>query len=125
MQPRKGIKNPRPGTPSVDEQEVEEWYDEERERLETAYYDGALASLDADQLKAAFDHGLRQLLTDYQRRQEKLASEQRRRAALQKPIARARAWMEERRRGWNAWWARRATIARTWLFHQRIKRILR
>jgi len=37
----------------------------------------------------------------------------------------ARAWMEERRRGWNAWWARRATIARTWLFHQRIKRILR
>lgn len=109
----------------MEEQDLDEWFTDAREALESAYYKGAEERKDPEHLRQAFEIGLRKLLADYQDRQVRSYAQARRRAALQKPLARYRAWRDERHAAVREWWFRIQTAARTWWFHRKIKRLLR
>ncbi len=109
----------------MEEQELDEWFADARDALEAAYYKGAEARKDPEQLRQAFEAGLRKLLADYQDRQAKIYAQARRRAALQKPLVRYRVWRDERQAAMREWWTRTETGVRAWWFHRKIRRLLR
>lgn len=109
----------------MDEQELDDWFGEEREKLETTYYESAQAGKDLEKLRVTFDTNLRKLLAQYQTKQSQLYDQERRRAALAKPIARYHAFVDERKQRIDEWWTGLVTGVRAWFFHQKIKRILK
>ncbi len=109
----------------MDEMELDDWFGEEREKLETTYMAGAEKRAEPEKLRAAFDKAFKELVAHYQKKQEQIYAAQRRQAAIQKPIARFKENRDLAIRVMKDEWTLLVARIKTWFFHQKIKRILK
>jgi len=109
----------------MDDQELDDWFGEEREKLETTYMTGAEKRVEPEKLRAAFDKGFKDLVAQYQKKQAQIYATQRRQAAIQKPIHRFKENRDLAIRAIKDEWTLFIAHIKAWFFHQKIKRILR
>lgn len=107
----------------MEEPEIDEWFSEEKERLEERFY--AEAQKDVAKAKERFDHDYRKLILNFQAKQEQSYDAAKRKAALQKPLAR----FKERRRlaaeAVRQWWQQRTLALKKWWFDRKVRRIIK
>jgi hypothetical protein len=116
-----GYKKPAVWYRRVEESELDEWFGEQKERLEEEFY----ASKDQVKAKERFDHKYRKLITDYQHKQLSIYEGKMRAARLKAPFVK----LAERKKmilgRIGLWFTMRKQAVKKWFFDQKVKRILK
>ncbi len=112
----------------MDDMELDDWFNEEREKLETVLLEALQnnkQSDNADNARKIFDKKYKKLIVSFQKQQEQSYTKKRRLEQMQKPIDKMRAKYENISSAVSAWWTKRKEAVRRWFFERKIKRILR
>jgi hypothetical protein len=120
-----GYKKPTVTACTVEDGELDEWFVEERNKLEEEYYNAAKARKDSEKIRARFDKKYKALIAKLQHEQNKNYDHARRNAALLGPFRRVRAWMKLTIKQLEERWKNRGHPVRRWLFERKIKRIIK
>jgi len=101
----------------MDEQELEEWFHEQKEALEEAFQKAVQEHLnDPEHVKASYDTKYRKLIATYQKKEEQLYVHEQRMAAINKPATRFFTWMRETRQRPGRWFRKQKKTIGKWLF---------
>ncbi len=68
------------------EDQIETWFEKEKERLEKEYLEEIQAGKDLQEAKEEFNQEMQQIINEYEERYEQMWKEQERREKLHKPI---------------------------------------
>jgi len=109
----------------MDEAELEDWFVEERGKLEEKFLAALQVHKKPDAAKIEFDKRYRALIAKYQHEQQAIYERKRTVESIRTPIAKMRARITDMHERITAWFARRKTAIRTWFFERKIQRILR
>jgi hypothetical protein len=107
----------------MEESELDDWFNEQKEMLEERFY--AEAQKDVAAAKAHFDKDYKKLIREFQEKQVKIYEHKERAARLQKPIARSRELMRLRTQAVKQWWRQMRLDVKKWRFDRKIRRILK
>lgn len=107
----------------MEESELDEWFNEQKELLEERFYQRA--AKDSLKAKEEFDVAYKKLIVNFQQSQQDIYAKQKRNAALQKPIARARERINLFFTSISMWFSVKRESVKRWFFEQKIKRILK
>jgi len=117
-------KNPLSLHTRMDESELDEWFNEQRDQLEKKFYKLALEKQDWAPLQKEFDENYKRLIKVYQERQQKIYEQQRRTEKHRVPLRKYRAWKAERVSKFERWKKKTKAAWKKWLFDRKIKKIL-
>lgn len=109
----------------MDDAELDEWFNEEREKLETVLFEALLNNKNAEQARLVFDKKYRKLIAQLQKKQDQNYDHARRMVKIQKPIDKIKAIFENTTTTISIWWTKVREAVRRWFFERKIKRILR
>jgi hypothetical protein len=113
----------------MEESDIDEWFSEEKERLEERFYAALNASKSTekakDNAKKRFDKDYRALIATLQKKQLDLYERKRRVAAIHAPIDKAMARMRLASMRVTQWSAAKKEAVKKWFFDKKVRRILR
>lgn len=107
----------------MEESELDEWFNEEKEKLEERFY--LEAEKDVYKAKDHFDKDYQTLIKLFQQKHDKLYDQQVRAAKMRKPIERFQAKIELKKMLTKQWINEKKLAVKKWIFDQKIKRILK
>jgi|GEM_PF-1745124 len=113
---------------AVEESIIEDWFTQEKEKLEEEYLNVLHSVHDDDTLKKAhrrFEKRYCKLIAEYQHRLQKFDNQVRRKNAIATPIARWRAKWNAARTQTSDWIARKREEFRKWRFDKKVRKILK
>jgi hypothetical protein len=109
----------------MDDAELDDWFTEEREKLEERFLYAVQENKGPERAKVAFERKYRSLIAKYQREQQAIYDHKRRSEAIQAPITKWKARIAEKQDDLGLWWAARKTAVRKWFFDRKVRRILK
>jgi hypothetical protein len=107
----------------ADETEIDDWFDEEKERLEERFHTEFMRN--PERAKSRFDREYRALIIALQKKHIALYEHQLRMAKLKKPFTRMKMEVHARLDLVPPWWDARVLAVKKWWFDRKFKRILR
>jgi hypothetical protein len=117
----RGYKKPTVHRRVMEDSEVDDWFNEQKEKLEEKFY----ASKDQVKAKEEFDVAYRKLILGLQQKQEAIYEHKMRMAAMQAPIGRIRDKTKLFFASIGVWFTLKKQAVKKWFFDQKIKRILK
>jgi hypothetical protein len=121
--PMQGYKKSTASRAMMEEQELDEWFNEQKERLEERFY--AEAEKDVAKAKARFDKDYQLLIRQFQQKQGALYDQKARAARLHKPVDRMRERWRLTISEVRQWIAAKRLAVKKWRFDRKIRRILK
>jgi len=121
----RGYKKPSVQHSTMEEQELDEWFTEQREKLEARFYAVLNENKESTKEKERFEKDYQELILEFQKRQMALYAQQKRLAALQAPMARWSSQHALLQTQLENWWAGRKAAYKKWRFDRKIRRILK
>ena len=108
----------------MEESELDEWFNEQKELLEERVAAG-LQGKDPVRAKHEFDAKYKALIVEFQKRQEQIYESKERSIRLQKPVARAKERFATLIKRIADDYKNRKLIIKKWFFDRKIRRIVR
>lgn len=109
----------------MDELELEDWYAQEREKLEEVVMKALQDNKHPDAAEVTFNKKYRALIKTYQEKQQTLFNKEQRSKKIAKPIARIREQITLIQQTPGFWFQRKKKEYQKWRFDRKVKRILK
>ncbi len=108
----------------MDLQELEDWFSQEKERLEKQAFKSFMNSSDWTKPKKHFDKEYKKLIREYQKQQAVIYRNEKINTAVHKPIKKYHDWKTNQIIKIKQWKERKILAIKKWAFDRKIKKIL-
>jgi hypothetical protein len=109
----------------IDESEIEDWFEEEKSKLNKTLYDASYAKKDVEKAKKKYDEQFAKLLKRYNKEHKNLTKRIERKRKFQKPFKDVKAWWKHYKKKTSKKWKARHEKFKKWRFDREYDRLMK